>query len=296
MFDPRPARLAGAQRLVHLALVFTAGLGMLIGMQVAQIHLASDPLADVRAYYDAGARLNAGLPLYEQTATVDEADFYRYPPLLAIAFRPLAALPYEVAATIWMVAVVGSLVAILWRLGLNSRTWIWVGFLGLPIGWALTIGQAHVPMTFLMLLGSPFSIALAANLKVLPALLAIWWIGRGDWRSLALFAAWCGALAAIQLALAPSASLAFPAALLDFQQVGNARNWSPYALSPVVWMVLVLLGVVAALRLAPTRWGWAAAVGLSVLASPRLLLYQLMGLIAAARQPDVSRPDPGSTR
>ena len=36
---------------------------------------------------------------------------------------------------------------------------------------------------------------------------------------------------------------------------------------------------------APTRWGWAAAVTLSVLATPRLLLYQLMTLLAGVREP-----------
>jgi hypothetical protein len=285
MAGMRALPMTSPQRLVHLAMVFTAGLGMLVGLQVAQIHLTTDPLADVRAYYDAGARLNVGAPLYDQAATTNEAEFYRYPPLLAILFRPLAALPYDVAATVWMAVVVGSFLAILWRLGLSSRTWILVGFLGLPIGWALAIGQAHVPMTLLVLLGSPLALALATNLKVLPALVAIWWIGRRDWRSLAWFAGSCAALAVAQLVLEPAGTIAFPGELLDFGQVGQVRNWSPYAVSPVLWAVLVTVGAVVALRLAPGRWGWAAAVALSVLATPRLLLYQLMGLLAAGRPP-----------
>lgn len=283
--------MTSPQRIVHLALVFTAGLGMLIGLQVAQIHLTTDPLADVRAYYDAGARLNAGQPLYQQAVTTNEAEFYRYPPLLAVLFRPLAALPYDVAATIWMVVVVASFLGILMRLGLSSRTWILVGLLGLPIGWALAIGQAHVPMTLLVLLGTPWAIAMAANLKVLPLLLAVWWIGRRDWRSLAWLGGWCGLLALVQLVLEPSGTLAFPGVLLDFEQVGRVRNWSPYALSPALWIVLVVVGTVAAIRLAPTRWGWAAAVALSVLATPRLLLYQLMGLLAAGRGPHAAGPE-----
>ena len=47
-------------------------------------------------------RLNAGQPLYAQPAGVDEAAFYRYPPLLAIVFRPLALLPFEAAAAVWI--------------------------------------------------------------------------------------------------------------------------------------------------------------------------------------------------
>ncbi len=39
------------------------------------------------------------------------------------------------------------------------------------------------------------------------------------------------------------------------------------------------------LRLAPTRWGWAAAVTFSVLATPRLLSYMLMTFLAVVREP-----------
>jgi hypothetical protein len=48
--------------------------------------------------------------------------------------------------------------------------------------------------------------------------------------------------------------------------------------------VLLLL----AIRLAPTRYGWVAAVCLSVLATPRLLMYQLSALLAAGAPVDRS--------
>ena len=85
-------RLLNAPR-VRWVLIAASVLGLIIGLDTLVLHLRLDPLADVRAYYDAGARLNAGLPLYVQTATTDDPGFYRYPPLLAIAFRPLALLP-----------------------------------------------------------------------------------------------------------------------------------------------------------------------------------------------------------
>jgi len=59
----------------------------------------TDPLADVHAYYAAGARLNAGQPLYLDGGFLDIKDQYLYPPLLAIAFRPLALLPFAAIAT-----------------------------------------------------------------------------------------------------------------------------------------------------------------------------------------------------
>lgn len=278
------ARRARRSHRINLVLFTAAVLGALIGFNTLLLHLGGDPLADVRAYYDAGARLNAGLPLYEQVATTNEAEFYRYPPLLAIAFRPLALLPYDTAALIWELVVAASLALLLWRLRPGLRGWLLIGMLAMPILWSLAIGQAQVPMTLLMAIGAPWSLALAAHLKILPALAAIWWLGRRDWGSLARFVGWIVGLALLQLVLEPAGTIAFPS-VFNLGQVGEVRNWSPYVASPLLWAALVVAGVVVALRLAPTRWGWAAAVALSVLATPRLILYQLMTLLAALREP-----------
>ena len=275
-------------RNIDLVLFAGAVLGVLIGVNTFLLHLENDPLADVHAYYDAATRLNAGLPLYEQAASTNQAEFYRYPPLFAIAFRPLALLPFDTAAIIWEAIVIASFGLLLWWLRPGKRGWLMVGILAMPIFWSLSIGQAQVPMTLLMALGAPWSIALAANLKVLPALVAIWWIGRRDWRSLARFAGWMALLGIIQLVLAPTDTLAFPS-VFTLGQVGEVRNWSPYVISPVLWAGLVVALTVLAFRFAPTRWGWAAAVALAVLATPRLLLYQLMTLVAGLRDPATSR-------
>ena len=74
---------APVPRRVWYVLIAAAWLGTLIGFDTLRVHLQTDPLADVHAYYDAGARLNAGQPLYEQPAGTDDPSFYRYPPLLA---------------------------------------------------------------------------------------------------------------------------------------------------------------------------------------------------------------------
>ena len=271
------------RRNIDLVLFAWAVVGVLIGVNTFLLHLQNDPLADVHAYYDAATRLNAGLPLYEQAATTNQAEFYRYPPLFAIAFRPLALLPFAAASLIWEALVIASFVGLLWWIRPGKRGWLIIGILAMPILWSLSIGQAQVPMTLLMAIGAPWSIALAANLKVLPALVAIWWIGRRDWRSLGRFAAWMVALAGIQLLFDPADAIAFPS-VFTLGQVGEVRNWSPYVMSPVLWAALVVVGMVVAFRLAPTRWGWAAAIALAVLATPRLLLYQLMTLVAALRE------------
>jgi Glycosyltransferase family 87 len=274
-------------RRVRWVLIAASVLGLIIGLDTLVLHLRLDPLADVRAYYDAGARLNAGQPLYVQTATTDDPGFYRYPPLLAIAFRPLALLPYETAALIWEAFLIVLFVATLVRLGLHNRwTWIVTGWLAAPIAWSLAIGQAQVAVTFLVALGSPWAVALAGNLKVLPIIIAIYWIGRRDWRAIRRLIAWLLALAAVQLVLEPAGTIAF-ISFTELGQVGNVQNRSLYGFSPILWAAFVVGLLAIALRFAPSRAGWALAVSASVLVSPRLLMYQLSTLQGAGRSPDV---------
>ena len=282
---------------VRRTLVAGGVLGLLLGIETLVLHLTMDPLADVHAYYDAGSRLNAGLPLYQQAADTNQADFYRYPPLLAIAFRPLALLPFAAAAAIWEAFLVGCFVLTAIRLRPTRWTLVVLGMLALPTAWSLAIGQAQVAVTLLMALDAPWALALAANLKLLPALAAIWWLGRRDVRSFGLFVAWFIGFGVLQLVLEPAGTLAFPA-FVGLDQVGEVNNRSLYGFSPVLWAIAVVVGVVVAWRLARTRYGWAAAVALSVLATPRLLLYQLSTLAAGLREPDsahpADRPEPGA--
>ncbi len=283
--SPGLARARWATPRVRLVLRLAMVVGLALGVETVILHLVTDPLADVHAYYDAGARLNAGLPLYDQPATTDEAAFYRYPPLLAILFRPLALLPFAVAAAIWMAAIAAMVVVTLWRIDLRRPlTQFVVCALALPIGWAIVIGQAQVAVTMLLAIGMPWSVALAANLKVFPILAALYWVARRDWRCLRNLAAWLLGFGVLQLALEPAGTLAYPG-FLRIDQVGNVVSLSPYALSPWLWAILVVAGLAATLWAAPRRYGWAAAVALATLASPRLLLYQLSSLIAGLRDP-----------
>ena len=90
-----------------------------------------------------------------------------------------------------------------------------------------------------------------------------------------------------QLALEPAGSIAF-LGNTNLGLVGQVNNLSPYAISPILWLVLAVVGLVATLRLAPTRAGWAASVAYSVLATPRLLEYMFMTLLAALRDRETS--------
>jgi hypothetical protein len=274
------------RRIGEAALIVLAVIGALLGLGMVWFHLTTDPLTDVRAYYDAATRLNAGRALYPAAADSNLATFYRYPPLLAILMRPFAAfLPFHVFALGWEAVVVASFVSLLRRLGANRRAFIAVGLLGMPIGWALAIGQAQVPMTLLMAIGQPWSIALAANLKLFPLLIVIWWLGRREYQAVGATIAWMLLIGLLQLALAPSDSIRFFSAI-GLDQVAGIQNLSPYVISPILWAVLAAAGAIAVAFLAPTRWGWPAAVALATLASPRLLVYMLMSLLAGVREPD----------
>ena len=267
--------------------LFTLATGFAIaGIAVFWLHITSDPLTDFRVYYDAAARLNAGLPLYPPGARI-------YPPLFEMALRPLALLPYELAAATWVAISLGALWLTLRRLGIRRpATWHAVGLLGIGIGWTLAIGQAEVIVTLLLTLGNPLAIAIAGNIKLFPLLVATYWVARREWRKLGRLVAWTAGLVLLQLVLDPANSLAFPATLgiVGTQIAENAEHvLSPYASSPLLWAVLFIVGLVATIRLSRTRWGWASAVALAVLASPHLFAYMLMSLLACLRPPDGAR-------
>lgn len=293
----RARRRATIKRAANLALIALAVLGAAAGVAVAWMHILGDPLADARPYYEAASRLNQGLPLYPPGLDPNQNRIYLYPPMFAVLLRPFALLPYEWFALLWELAVVASFVALLRHLGVRRQsTWIAVGLLGIPIGWALTIAQAHVPMTLLIALGQPWSIAVAANLKLFPALIVLYWLGRREWQSAAAFLIWAGLLAVAQLILEPGGSIAY-VKQLGVEQLGEPgvlRNFSPFTVSPVLWIVLLFVGCALTIVAARYRWGWAVAVTFATLAPPRLLVYMLTGLLAAMRQP--TTPDPYEQR
>ena len=277
------------RRWLRRVAILGATVGLAIGIQALILHVTTDPLADARLYYDAGTRLNNGQPLY--VPSPDPAiGPYINPPLLAIAFRPLALLPFPAAAAIWEVVVVGSFVLTLRRIGLREPVLIALGCLALPIMWALAIGQAELIITLLLSIGSPASVAVAGHLKLVPLLVAVYWIGRRDWRSLARLALWVVAIGVVQLVLEPTATLAW----LRLEWLRTAfgfRNISPFAIHPALWVAMVVVLVVLALRFAPTRFGWPLAIVLAVFAYPRLLVYQLTTLLAAFGGPKPSVAD-----
>jgi len=169
----------------------------------------------------------------------------------------------------------------------RRSTWIAIGILGLPIGWALSVAQAHLPMTLLLAVGQPWSVALAANVKLFPALLVLYWLGRREWQSATAFFLWLSLIALAQLVLEPAGTVAY-VRQLGLEQLGEQgvlRNISPFTISPILWLVLLFVGCALTIVAARYRFGWAVAVTFATLAPPRLLVYMLTGLLAGIRKP-----------
>lgn len=277
-------------RLLRLLLFTLAVCGAIFGVAMLLYQLAHNPLGDTQAYYNAATRLNEGEPLYPADQQVNTDTAYFYPPLFAILFRPLALLPYEVAAAIWGTIVVAASVGILVRVGIRRpELWLAVGILGAPIAVVLAVAQAHAIVTLLLATMTPAGVAIAGQIKLFPILAAAWWIGRRDWRGVGQIAAWTLGLMAFQLVLEPQACIDYVRAL-GLGWVGEVQNLSPYVLSPILWVVAIGALGLAALRWAGTSAGWALAVSFATLAPPRLPMYLLMGLLAGFAKAQVRRP------
>jgi hypothetical protein len=280
-----------ARRLLRVLVIVAAGLGLVFGLQNAAHHVATDPFVDLHTYYDAGTRLNAGEPLYDPNATQSKG-LYLYPPFLAILFRPLALLPFDAVAALWLAASIVAVALTVRRAGIREPVVIALGLLALPILWSLSIGQVEPFITLLMAFGSPVGIGIATSIKLVPVLVGVYWVLRRDWRSLGRLAATLAVLGVFQLVLEPEATRTW----LELGWMRPAffvNTISPYGASPILWVAFVLALCLLVWRLGRKRHGWAAAVTLAVLVHPRLLAYQLTSLLAGFAGPD---PDDDAAR
>lgn len=284
---PLPELSPWGRRAVRRVMQGAAVVGLLLGLRTLVIHLALDPLVDVRLYYDAATRLNAGIPLYD-AATVAVPGAFVGPPLLPLLFRPLALLPYPVVAALWGSAMLLAFVLLLRRILPGEAPFLALLILSSPILWTLSIGQAEMLAALLLAVPGPLTLALAAHLKVFPLLAASYWVVRREWRVLGRLALAVAALGLVQLALAPADTLEY--LRLGWLGTGMSINSvSPWRLHPLAWAALAAVLVVLVVRTRGTVLAWPAAVALAVLANPRLLSYQLTSLLAAFAPPPRER-------
>ena len=154
---------------------------------------------DTLTYYLAGTRLNEGHNLYDLAA--DDVWLYAHPefplfgpPLIAVVWRPLAAIPNGWGIIIWLVAMnYCALTAIFWTL-LGTRGWSGVLVLILVPSLTLLMGVGNVDAAILLGIivvwtlvaaerpkAAGILVGVLASLKLTPAIFLIWFIARRQW-------------------------------------------------------------------------------------------------------------------
>ncbi len=239
MSSIRPSTLAGRPRLAPLELALLALLTLLLlpGLALAVRDLMPIPgQVDFTTYYLAAQALARGLSPYDQAVLNQLAAeqggipvvAYIYPPFFAVSLRPLAALPVGVAGALWF------WLNILWlALGVALVVrWVGLGRAALAAGllWAALLPPSHdtlllgqVNTLLLALIAGAFALvgreprgswgaiaggvllAVAALIKLFPAVFVLVLAAHGRWRAVAAFGAGVVALTALgMLAAGPA--------------------------------------------------------------------------------------------
>lgn len=245
-------------------------------------------LSDMPAYDHAAQRLLSGQPLYPPLADPTASDVYRYAPWFALAWTPMLALPIELRGVVWSLILVGASVLAAWPL-LSSRRLLPVALGVFSATWligAAKWGNVEPLMIALLVWGvprrcGPVAVGIAASLKGVPILLALVWIGRGEWRKAALAVLVAGIL------LAPMLLFDLSHYPIEATAVLSVRR----AFGDVAWIALTAALSVATLLVSRTRWAWLTADVAALSAYPQLPLYRLgMLLVGLDRAPVEADP------
>lgn len=268
-------------RLLVIACVVAIGVNSIV-WAIADWHLA-----DMRVYQEAALRIRAGEPLYG--GDVDALSAYRYAPWFAYAWVPLTYLPQGVINILWS----GLLLA-----GAALSTWavvhpraparvILVMLMGPILVGISAIGNVQAPMIALLMFGMPrrwgwLAVGVAASLKVVPLVLALVFVAERRW--------WQAGAAVIS-----AAALWLPVAWMGADALtfdpGPART-----LPQAAWLAVGGLAVTTAAVLAwrGSRHAALGAAAAAVLVLPRLFVYEVTLLTAAAQRVEI--PDEYSAR
>jgi hypothetical protein len=271
-----PLELLGFALMVALVAVASA---TLFGKAVGEIGGR-----DMSAYWNAAMRLRDGLPLYQSGLPTD-SDLYRYAPWFAAAWMPLTYLPRDAVLIGWSTLLVGASLATTLPLLRHGATGIALCALLLPIQLeGAAYGNVQPLLVFALVWGverrsGALWIALAASLKVVPILLVLVQVGRGEYRK---------ALVTVALTVL----LVLP--MLFFNLAGYSTSPGPEQISlagtsVVAWMVIALLLCGVTVALSRTRFRWLAASAAMIAALPRLLFYEFSFLLVSFADPRPER-------
>lgn len=149
---------------------------------------------DAHAYYSAWkhGQLYAAAP--------EKVDAYLYSPVFAEALWPLTLVPWPLFCAIWLLAVAGVYVWLLWPVPLKWRLPLLLIVLGLETG-----GNIWAPFALVLIFGFrwPALWAFPALTKVTPVVGPVWFAVRREWRKLGISVAATTLLVAVSVAAAP---------------------------------------------------------------------------------------------
>jgi alpha-1,2-mannosyltransferase len=296
--------------------VFLAAMLVRVGVEYLDIANPTPVGSDAWNYYAAGERLNAGHELYAlgpgDRDVPLEPPYWTVPllspPAVAVAWRPLALLPENVAMTGWWLTGAALLLGAIAGAVARGSVRVLIGLLLLSPMLAQTVVASNVNSFLVPLLMGTWlaatngagrfaglTVALATVLKLTPAAFVLWFLVRRDREGLvwlgvgtlvlmivSLLGAGLGPhLEFLDIALDTTMRAASPASLAGtLVDLGLPRE-----LGPSVLLVAGVLGALAivALRRRPAA-SFAAAAVTAVVVSP-VVYYQTFALFLVALTP-----------
>lgn len=244
-----------------------AGIAVLATVLVRTWFTASDASAgeayDARAYWEAAR----GEP-YTRPVLGSPVAYYYSPAFLQV-FGPLLALSFPAFLAAWYLLNSAALIAV-------ARSWLPLALLTGFVGLEMLRGNIEALMALAIVAGFrwPAAWALILLTKVTPGVGLLYFVGRREWRSLAIAIGATLAIAAVSFAFAPGQWSAWIQSL-----VTNAGVSIPWSYFPVP--LIVRLPIAAALALLGGWLGWRWMVPIaSTLAMPALWPVNLTLLVA----------------
>ena len=279
--------LVVAKRPLWLLVLAAIGASLLLVTAMARWGAPSDE----HAYWLAARRIIEGQALYDPAATIVTPFAYLYPPPLAQALVPVAAVVPSWLFSVGWTVLMG--LALFWLAGRDVlRALALVAFP--PVAVEFWFRNVHLFLAVLVVLGlrrAAPAFAVGAAIKVSPGLGIPYLAIRGEWRTAAIATAVGAAMLALSVVLSPDAWRAY----VDFALSVDPLQQSSFVAVPLpIRAAAGLIVAVVAARL--PRWAGDPLLVVAVtLALPSLwftglsLLVGIVPLVAAERQARAER-------
>lgn len=256
---------------------FVVALGAFATLRLLAVEPWAIPAYDAYAYW--ATRFGIDYSATYQGVT----GAYLYSPAFAQLIGPLAALPWPVFLALWTVL---AAIPLAWLAGRYALPLVVLP----PVFMSVALGQLDLAFAVVALVGLrwPALWALPILTKITPGIGLLWFLVRGEWRSLGIAALATGVVVAVSAAVDPVSWVGWLAMLarMDFPELGGGLWFLPLPLGFRLFVVAALIAWGAA---TDRRWVLPVGVCLSLptvwLNSPTILIAILPMVAAGARTP-----------